>query len=308
MLRRDLLRALMATPLAGWLRPWLRPACGGAAEGPNAATVYRKAFDWAAHLPSDDSERLRKAANITTDDPRVVALIDQAGPAIEAIREAAALDRCRWGNEVVTTDELGKGHLDVSGLQVIRAACLSARRHAGSGRGRAALDDVFAGLSLAHRIGTGGFLFARVLECGGEVPAFQTLGRILPGLDREARDDLSRRLEVLPPPEPPSAAIGPESRFIFGSIRARLKAIGPVIRGEDWASLGFDEDEAAALQRLTGGNRAEFLDHLATTAPAFAELARRLPGGSRRVRPVRAGHATDRGGARQERLEPTPRG
>ena len=174
----------MATPLASWLRPWVPSAFGGAAtEGPNAADVYRKAFGWAEGLRPEHSERLRKAATIAIDDQHVGAMIQQVRPVLKAIREAAAIDQCRWGTETVTSDDLGKGHLNVSSLNVIRIACLSARRHAKLGQDRDALDDVFAGLTLAHRVGTGGFLFARVLECGGETPAFQTLGRILPGLE-----------------------------------------------------------------------------------------------------------------------------
>jgi hypothetical protein len=135
---------------------------------------------------------------------------------------------------------------------------------------------VFAGLTLAHRVGTGGVLFARVMKCGGEVPAFQTLGRILPELDRATLEDLSRRLDALPPPEPASAALGPESRFILGSLRAKLVATGPVIEDAEWDGLGFDEEEAAAIIRLTGGDRAKLLAHLEATGPAFAELGRRL--------------------------------
>jgi hypothetical protein len=277
MLRRDLLRVLMATPLARWLKSWVPPASGSAAtEGTNAADLYRRAFGWSEGLGPEDSERLRKAATIALDDPRVLGLIRRADPALEALREAATIDRCRWGTEAVSSDDLGKGHLDVSNLNVIHVACLSARRHARSGRGRKALDDVFAALALAHRIGTGGFRFARILECGGEVPAFQTLARILPRLNRVALDDLSRRLEVLPAPEPASAAIGPESRFILGSLRTKLMAIGPVVQDAEWVELGFDEDEATALKRLTGGDRAELLTHLDATVPAFNELARRL--------------------------------
>jgi hypothetical protein len=277
MLRRDLLRVLMATPLARWLKSWVPPASGSAAtEGTNAADLYRRTFGWSEGLGPEDSERLRKAATIAIDDPRVLGLIRRADPALEALREAATIDRCRWGTEAVSSDDLGKGHLDVSNLNVIHVACLSARRHARSGRGRKALDDVFAALALAHRIGTGGFRFARILECGGEVPAFQTLARILPRLNRVALDDLSRRLEVLPAPEPASAAIGPESRFILGSLRTKLMAIGPVVQDAEWVELGFDEDEATALKRLTGGDRAELLTHLEATVPAFNELARRL--------------------------------
>ena len=135
---------------------------------------------------------------------------------------------------------------------------------------------MFAGLTLAHRIGTGGLLIARLLECGGEVPAFRALGRMLAELDRATLDELSRRLDALPPPGPASAVIGPESRFILGLLRAKLMATGPVIEGAEWDDLGFDEEEAAALKRLTGGDRDRMLAHLEATGPAFAELARRL--------------------------------
>ncbi len=277
MLRRDMLRALLAKPLASWLRPWLLAAFRGtASDGPNAADLYRKAFDWAEGLRPEWREQLRGAATIAIEDQNVVAIIQQARPVLRAIRAAAAIDQCRWGTETVVSDDLGKGHLNVLNLNVIHVACLSARRHARSGKCRDALDDAFAGLTLAHRIGAGGFLFARLLECAGETTAFQTLARILPQLERSALDDLSRRLAILRPPEPASAAIGPESRFILASIRTKLMATGPVVEDADWAELGFDEDEATALKRLTGGDRAKLLTHLEATVPAFTELSRRL--------------------------------
>ena len=51
---------------------------------------------------------------------------------------------------------------------------------------------------------------------------------------------------------------------------------GLVIEGEDWAEVGFGQEETATLKRLTGGDRARLLAHLEATGPAFAELARRL--------------------------------
>jgi len=77
-----------------------------------------------------------------------------------------------------------------------------------------------------------------------------------------ALDDLSRRLDDLPAPEPASTTIGPESRFILGPLRAKLMAKGPVIEGEDWAEVGFGQEETATLKRLTGGDRARLLAHL----------------------------------------------
>lgn len=277
MFRRDILRTLMGTLLAGWLRPNMPSAIGSmATEDANAADEYRKMFGWTKDLPPGDSECLRKAATIEIDDQRIGALVEKARPVLEAIRKAATIDQCRWGDEIVSSNDLGKGRLDTTNIYAMHVTCLSARRLAAAGQGREALDDVFAGMKLAHRIGTGGLLIARILECGGEVMAFQTLGRILPGLDRATIGDLSRRLDDLPPPESASAVIGPESRFILGSLRAKLAEAGPVIERAKWGDLGFDDDETATLQRLTGGDRGRLLDHLDANGPAFAELARRL--------------------------------
>jgi hypothetical protein len=277
MFRRDLLIAWMTCPLAGWLSSRLSRAFGGTAiDGPNAALVYRRAFDWSESLGPGDLAFLREVAGVPIDDPRVEDLIRRAGPALQAIREAASIGRCRWDSQDTTPENLTKGHLSVFHLNVIRVACLSARRHAKLKRGREALDDVFAGLTLAHRVGTGGVSFARLLECSGEVAAFQTLGLVLPELDRASLDDLSRRLRVLPAPEPASATIGPESQFILSFVRTKIKAVGPTIEGPEWGEIGFDDDEAASLARLTGGDRSRLLAHLEANGPAFDELARRL--------------------------------
>ena len=95
-------------------------------------------------------------------------------------------------------------------------------------------------------------------------------------LDRPALDDLSRRLDALPEPEPASASIGPESRFILRTLRDQLATMGATLGGNDWTELGFSDDEAIALTRLTDGDRTAFLEHLRITGAAFAELARRL--------------------------------
>lgn len=277
MRRRDLFRALSAAPLAGWLSPWFAAAFGLApGDARNAALIYRKASAWAEGLGPEDYERLRNAATVGLEDRQVTTLIHGARSALAALREAATIARCDWQNEVLTCDDLLKGQLASSNGYIIRVACLSARRHVALGRGPEALDDVFAGLTLAHRIGTGGVLIARLWEHAGENVAFQTLGHLLPSLDRATQEDLSRRLDVLPSPEPASAIVGSEARFIVGSVRAKLLKHGSRIAGDAWSDLGFDQDEAATLERLTGGDRTALVAHLEASGPAFSELARRL--------------------------------
>jgi hypothetical protein len=287
MIRRELLRLLLATPLAGWIRPWVSaPPAGAGALEPNAAALYRKAFVWAAGLPSGDHEWLRNIATRPVDDPDFDRILQDAGPVLEAVREATAIPRCQWEHEILAVGDLNRDQLNIANLDLIRLACLSARRRAGANRFHEALDDAFAGLTLAHRLGTGGVLFARLLESAGEAVAFQTLGRILPDLDRAALDDLARRLDALPAPEPASAMIGPESRFIIDSARAKLMTMGAVIAEDDWAEFGYGPEAAATLKRLTDGDRAALIAHYEATGPAFAELARRLDLPRAQLRPA----------------------
>jgi hypothetical protein len=70
--------------------------------------------------------------------------------------------------------------------------------------------------------------------------------------------------------------IGPESRFIVGSSRAKLMAMRPLIDCDDWAELGYADEAAATLKRLTGGDRAALIAHYESTGHSFAELARLL--------------------------------
>ncbi|WP_406693534.1 hypothetical protein V5E97_21110 [Singulisphaera sp. Ch08] len=276
--RRDFHFAWLWATLANWLKPSLPPVFGGEGiEGANAALTYRKMFAWAEGLLSEDVDWLRESATIAIDNPRAVAMVQAASSALEAMREAASIRQCRWENEVLSPDDLDKEPLKpASLLSVIRVTCLSARRHTRMGQGLEALNELFAGLTLAHRVGTGGVLIARILEGGSEGHLFRTLGRLLPRWDHATLDDLSRRLEVLAPPEPASATIGPESRFILGSIRGKLRTTRPRIDDEEWTNIGFGKEETEALKRLTGGDRDKLLAHLETTGPAFAELARRL--------------------------------
>jgi hypothetical protein len=203
-------------------------------------------------------------------------LIKESGPSLDSLREGATIRACRWEFDVPTSDQLSTGHLDFANQRVVRMACLAARQHVRQGRGREALDDLFAGLTLAHRIGTGGVLIARIFENNGEWIAFQTLGRILPILDAATLDDVSRRLDALPSPEAASATVGPESRFVVAALEGQFKAAGPKLGDEDWRKIDLKAEEVASLRKLVGDDRAALLAHLADTGPAFAELARRL--------------------------------
>ena len=123
----------------GRLGPWALLRSGNAVcDRPNAADLYRQAFAWVEALPREESERLCKAVTIAVNNEQVKGLLQKARPALEALHAAVEVDRCCWATKPVTSSDLGKGYLDVTNLNVIRVACLSARRKATLGQGRSA--------------------------------------------------------------------------------------------------------------------------------------------------------------------------
>lgn len=276
MLRRHFL-ALLPAPLVRWIGAAPASALADLIDPVDAADLYARAFGWSHGLADDERTLLHEPGAAALSDPRLGRLLGRARPALADLRTATRAATCGWDSTETTDDNLSTGRHDlVGGSDVVQAACLAARRHAAAGRGRSALDDLFAALMLAHRVGSGGVLVARVTGCSHEVNAFRALGRVLPGLDRTTLDDLADRLDRLPAPEPASATIMNEFCFILNSIRARAAAVGPTIGDDQWADLGFDGEEAATLRRVTGGDRGRLLDHLDANGPAFADLARRL--------------------------------
>ena len=138
MLRRDLLRSLLAMPLPGRLRHGMPRLFSRAdSQETDAAALYRSAFGWTKGLRPVDSDRLRNAATIAVDGPDIDALIRHARSALKSLHKAAAMRRCDWGVEPMSANDLGKGRLDVSGVQLIRR-----RKARGHARGRGSTVSV----------------------------------------------------------------------------------------------------------------------------------------------------------------------
>ncbi|MDG3002329.1 hypothetical protein [Paludisphaera mucosa] len=275
MLRRELLRSLSLTTWLGRLRG-IDAWAGAGDEAPNAADAYRRAFAWVRKVPSERWGEAREALETARLGPEVDRWIEESRPALEAIREAAKIDACRWGDDEMTAADIDRDRLGIANRHIVRMTCLSVRRLVEARRFDEALDDAFSALAYARRVGADGPFIARLFECADEAVTLQTLGRVLTRLDRPALDRLAHRLDGLPPVAPPSGTIGPESRFILGTLRGRLAAMGAVVDDEGWKRLDCDDAEIAALRRLTGGDRAKLLAHLDATVPDFAELGRRL--------------------------------
>ena len=193
MLRRELLRLLTSLPFLGHRRAWLASRPGQGQDAPNAAAVYRRAFAWLDNVPREEWAAAREALDAPKLPPQVDRCLEAARPALAALRGAAEVHECRWGDEAMRFGFIGRGRLKIRNRHLVRLACLSARRPAEAMQFNAALDDAFAALLFARPVGDGGPMIARLFECGDEIATYQALSRILPLLDRPALDSLSRR-------------------------------------------------------------------------------------------------------------------
>lgn len=271
-----MLRLLTSAPLLGRLSGWGAFAQSPSGAATNAADVYRRTFAWSEAVWRERWQEVYASLEAPRLGPDVDRWLKEAQPALRTLREAASIKACRWGDENLTVEGIDRDRLEIGHNFPGRMACLSARRLAEKGRFEESLDDAFAALSFARRIGEDGVLIARLFQCAGETAACQTLGRILPLLDRPALASLANRLDASPPPAPFSTNVLPESRFILGSLRGLLSNANAVLTEDDWARLKLDADETAILKRLSGGERVRLLAHLDEAGPAFEELGRVL--------------------------------
>jgi hypothetical protein len=276
--RRQFLQALLAMVPPQWFpgRVFLMAHAEDAPTKKNAALLYERAFELCVDLRNGDAGDVLRDRALSVNDKRFSKLLRKLGPALDAVRKAAAVNGCAWSRETLSSEDLSKGRLDYVHRSLVQLLCVSAERRAASGDGRGALDDLFAGLLLAHRVGTGGVFLAKLFEGTCEIAAFKSLGRILPRLDQGGLNELSRRLEALAAPEPASATMEPETRFVLNFLAEKIKNMGPVLRKDDWTELGYKDAETEVLVRVTGNSREALLEHLEKTKPAFRELARRL--------------------------------
>lgn len=280
MLRRDLL-GLLAAPFVRWRNFFAGTPAGAAiADAGNAAPLYEEAFRRLERVVEGHKTLLRNratwlAADLT--DEQATRLLDDAKPTLDALRAASRLGDCRWEPARITHEDLLKGRLDPAHGRVVDLLDLSAERHARVGDFRAMRGDIDAALTLARRLAADGILMARLLGYSCEVGTWQAFGRIVPLLDRTTCDDLAGWVDELPAPEPASAVVAPEARFILDSTRARLAEPGPALIDEaGWVKFWVHPEDRPALTRITGGEPARLLTHLEASEPAYRKLARRL--------------------------------
>jgi len=240
----------------------------------NAALHYWQAF---LLMPAGEtlSEKEREAldhwATIRLDGT-AHAIVGKYHSCLRSIHRAAASSRCHWGLDM-SLNEDGPGadlpHV-IRSWELSKAGCLRARLYYSEGKDAQALEDVWALMMMARRLGETGILMTKMAEYAVESQAIELVAAHLG--DRERAKALMNRLEKLPGSASISAVISHgEKELHIGCLRSRgMKAVEPFI--EDFH--GADKQESASIRRFLGMEDKHIPKLCEAVRVAFDEAAR----------------------------------
>ncbi len=253
---------------------WLCPRGADARDVPlqaDAVPHYRRAFGLLANLTEKDRALLQEYRRVPLNGA-VEQLLRRATPALSSFHQGAAIPTCAW-DEVVSSEALGRDHLDVLNLRIEKLAILRARSHWKHGRSREALEDLFATVKFGRHIGGAGIFIARVYQCAVENDAIAVIAENLPRLDAPKLDGLPAQIDAIAPSATWAETMEAESRFIMAVDFAQVEGLAAPITVETLVDLDFSREEAQAILKQTCGDRGRLLDLVKDVRPRLMELA-----------------------------------
>ena len=235
----------------------LAAACRAAEVPPNAADVYRRAFEVLPKLSDAESQLLRGQAS----DVNEAALSRKLAPALELYRQAAHMENCDWGFDLQKTGPAtALPHIGPL-MNLSRAASWEAERVKTSDPAAfvAWHEDVLR--SSAHA-GEGAVLIAGLVEASMRTRSLAALSTNLAALPPELLAKIGAQLAALPPQQAFQKIMQGEKVFcidwfirrLFEKVRehqdaaaatnfaARLRMSAMVAGGPIGLKIGLEED------------------------------------------------------------------
>ncbi len=230
------------------------PTAGGGATK-NAALAYWRAFALLPKLDDDQKDAIRDSLDrLGPVDKELIPVIESSAPSLKELHRAAKMPTCDWGLAVEDGVDAMMPHLSVA-RELSRLACLRAQWRFEQGQTSGAVEDATAVMALGRHAGSDGLLISILVDYAIQRQAIRLIAAYLPGLDANARSDLSRRLNGLPAGKTMRQAILREKEvFLEGFIRELTKEDG---KERLLKSFGGSDDPAVAMIR--GLSRAELL-------------------------------------------------
>jgi hypothetical protein len=202
-----------------------RPAAAAKADlNANAALKYWRGFANLPKLDKDEQDKIIREAATMPLTPRVKEIVKLAQSSLHELYNGAAVPDCGWG----LTEEDGVDAI-VPELPAARVlvglACLRARLRFEEGNNAPALDDVFAGLTLARHLSVDGAPVTLLVAMALENTTTEVLATYLPKLDAATLKGLSARLGKLPAGGNLAVAIAVEERIGCAWFEKKVRGI-----------------------------------------------------------------------------------
>lgn len=163
----------------------------------NAALKYWRGFANLPKLEKEEQDKIAREATTMVLTPRMKAVVTLAESSLHELYNGAAVPACAWG----LTREDGFSIIipEASAARLLHGlACLRARFRFEEGDNAGALDDVFAGMTLARHIGQDGTMVSVLVGFALENMSTDVLAANLPKLDKASLQSLPARLGKLP--------------------------------------------------------------------------------------------------------------
>jgi RNA polymerase sigma factor (sigma-70 family) len=165
--------------------------------GANATLDYQQAFI-ALRRGVGDQEKLIAECLTMPLDTHARELVTKAAYALRMVHGGAARLRCDWTSDWEPGIEISYTHGD--GARVLSSlACLRARLQFEEGKSAEAIEDILAAMSLAQHISRDGTLDSLWAGHAIEQRMGEVLALYLPKLDAKKIQELTKRLDALPP-------------------------------------------------------------------------------------------------------------
>jgi hypothetical protein len=237
----------------------------------NAALKYWRGFANLPKLEKEEQDKIVREATTMPLTPRVKAVVTLSELSLHELYNGAAVPACAWG--LTREDGFTVILPEASAARLLEGlACLRARLRFEEGDNPGALDDVFAGMTLARHIGQDGTIVAVLVGFALESMATDVLAAYLPTLDTTTLQTLPARLSKLPAGGTVAKGLLSEETVFLGGFQARVREFKNREKLAEYLGLCLSQESGETKKEQLARGKA-YLEECGGTAEGLLKLA-----------------------------------
>ena len=237
----------------------------------NAALKYWRGFANLPKLEKEEQDKIAREATTMVLTPRIKAVVTLSESSLHELYNGAAVPTCAWG----LTREDGFSIIipEASAARLLHGlACLRARLRFEEGDNAGALDDVFAGMTLARHIGQDGTIVSVLVGFALESMSTDVLAAYLPKLDRTSLQTLPGRFGKLPAGGTVAGGLLVEENVFLVGFQNKIREFKDRDKLVEYLGLALSEEPGESKKVQIARGKA-YLEECGGTAESLVALA-----------------------------------